>query len=399
MVVRPRRDAVAVDLRAGAEARPVRGDEAQAELLGAGARRAGEPARAGAVEDDDERTGRRAEERVGEAAAVGELEHGFALGAAVDCGRARMLASGMESSRIFDGFSQLAEWCYNLDTRVNSLAVHPRQPRPPAHPRRRPRLLAERPFAELTVATLMAEAGLARTVFYRHFDDLPSLAPELLPDSEDPLVDRIERGPGQAPLEIVRDMVDGLVDVFAEHGRLLRAIDDAAGATRPSPSSWRPRSSVRGRCSSACCGARRTRRREPAESARLLMATHRAYLLDTFAGERPAPPDARAAARTALLALWERLLAGVRTAATGCRRTRPTRRTPRRRSTAAIAVRTRCVLVVSAAFRLAISPCSSARSSSPSAQTNSSDSIARPMGITMNAGPGSTSITGRPAAA
>ena len=37
------------------------------------------------------------------------------------------------------------------------------------------------------------------------------------------------------------------------------------------------------------------------------MATHRAYLLDTF-GAGDAPAGAPAAARAALLALWERLL-------------------------------------------------------------------------------------------
>jgi hypothetical protein len=37
------------------------------------------------------------------------------------------------------------------------------------------------------------------------------------------------------------------------------------------------------------------------------MATHRAYLLDTF-GEGRDTPRRRAAARAALLALWERLL-------------------------------------------------------------------------------------------
>ena len=169
-------------------------------------------------------------------------------------------------------------------------------------------LLTDRPFAELTVGAVMAEAGLARTVFYRHFDDLPSLAPELLPDAGDPLVERIERGPEQAPLDLARDMVYGLVTVFAEHGRLLRAIDDAS---RRDPA-------VAQRMESALVGPRALLERllrgapnpppRPAESARLLMATHRAYLLDTFGSDGDAGPDARAAARAALLALWERLL-------------------------------------------------------------------------------------------
>src|SRR5215211_5035706 len=46
-------------------------------------------------------------------------------------------------------------------------------------------LLRDRPFAALTVGAVMEQAGLARTVFYRHFDDLADLAPELLPDSDE----------------------------------------------------------------------------------------------------------------------------------------------------------------------------------------------------------------------
>ena len=169
-------------------------------------------------------------------------------------------------------------------------------------------LLAERPFSELTVGAVMAQAGLARTVFYRHFDDLPSLAPELLPDADDPLVDRIGRRAPERPQDTVREMVEGLVAVFAEHGRLLRAIDDA---TRRDPA-------VAQRMEAALAGPRELVERllraaphpppRPAESARLLMATHRAYLLDTF-GSGEAAPRARADARDALLALWERLLA------------------------------------------------------------------------------------------
>lgn len=170
-------------------------------------------------------------------------------------------------------------------------------------------LLAERPFSELTVGAVMAEAGLARTVFYRHFEDLPSLAPELLPDADDPLVERVERGAQRAPPDLARDMVEGLVALFADHGRLLRAIDDAS---RRDPA-------VAGRMEAALAGPRALLERllrdapnpppQPAESARMLMAAHRAYLLDTFGGDAGAGPAARTAARETLLALWERLLA------------------------------------------------------------------------------------------
>ena len=168
-------------------------------------------------------------------------------------------------------------------------------------------LLAQRPFAELTVGALMAEAGLARTVFYRHFDDLPSLAPELLPDAGDPLLDQVRRGGAKRPQDKAREMIEGLVDLFSQHGRLLRAIDDAAYrdpavAQRLERALVAPREFIEGLLRGAPHPPP-----QPAESARLLMATHRAYLLDTF-GAGDAPPGARTAARAALLALWERLL-------------------------------------------------------------------------------------------
>lgn len=190
----------------------------------------------------------------------------------------------------------------------------PRAPRVPVDEARRRileaarRLLLERPFADLTVDAVMAEAGLARTVFYRHYTDLPQLAPDLLPDSGAPLIDRIQALAGGPPGPLVEAMVSGLVAVYAEHGPLLQAIDDAA----------RHDASVAAQLDTALVGPRRLIESllraaphpppDPAESARLLMATHRAYLLDTFGSGRPRR-GARRAASTALLGLWERLLA------------------------------------------------------------------------------------------
>jgi AcrR family transcriptional regulator len=170
------------------------------------------------------------------------------------------------------------------------------------------KLLVERPFSELTVDALMTEAGLKRTVFYRHFRDLPQLAPDLLPDARDPLIDRIEQVERERPEDVVREMLAGLVAVFAEHGPLLRAID-AAAARDPE---------VAARLDTALDGPRRLLARlltaaphpppDPAESARLMMAAHRAYLLDTFGDGKPRR-GARRRATQALEATWGRLLA------------------------------------------------------------------------------------------
>jgi hypothetical protein len=149
----------------------------------------------------------------------------------------------------------------------------------------------------------MDHAGLARTVFYRHYPTLAEMAPDLLPDADNPLVDQVE------PLDDpVPAMVAGLVALYAEHGPLLRAIDDAA---RTDPA-------VAASLDAALVGPRRLLAQlvrdaphpppRPDETARLLMATHRAYLLDVF-GNGDALRTAPARAREALLELWERIRA------------------------------------------------------------------------------------------
>jgi TetR/AcrR family transcriptional regulator, ethionamide resistance regulator len=169
------------------------------------------------------------------------------------------------------------------------------------------RLLVERPFSELTVDALMTEAGLKRTIFYRHYRDLPQLAPDILPDEGDPLIDRIERVERERPQDVVREMIAGLVDVFAENGPLLRAIDaagthDAAVAARLDSALDGPRGLLTRLLAAAAHPPP-----DPAESARLMMAAHRGYLLDTF-GDGKSRRGARRRATEALEALWERLL-------------------------------------------------------------------------------------------
>lgn len=148
---------------------------------------------------------------------------------------------------------------------------------------------------------------MARTVFYRHYTDLPHLAPDLLPDADAPLVGSVERVEAERPEDVVAAMVGALVGVFAEHGPLLRAIDDAARhdravAARLDEALVRPRALLERLLRDAAHPPP-----EPAETARMLMAAHRAYLLDVF-GEGRAPRGARARATRSMTSMWERLL-------------------------------------------------------------------------------------------
>jgi len=167
-------------------------------------------------------------------------------------------------------------------------------------------LLLDRPFAALTVGDVMARAGLTRTVFYRHFDTLAQMAPELLPDSEEPLLDQVLLGP---PEHLIASMIAGLVQLYADNGRWLRALDAAAAADP----------AVAAELERALVGPRRLLEQlvadaphppsDPREFSLLLMAAHRAYLLDKF-GDGEASPESRQDAVAALAALWQRLLAG-----------------------------------------------------------------------------------------
>lgn len=114
--------------------------------------------------------------------------------------------------------------CHHCDT------VSTRAPRIPAAEAKRriveatSRLLADRPFRELTVEDVMAETGLKRTVFYRHFTGLPDVVVFLLDDIRASMV---EAGDPEEP-GYLRAVLARVVDLAHRNGGLLRAVFDAA---------------------------------------------------------------------------------------------------------------------------------------------------------------------------
>jgi AcrR family transcriptional regulator len=71
----------------------------------------------------------------------------------------------------------------------------------------------------------MAEAGLSRTIFYRHFDGLPELVLSLFDTVTQALMTEVQGAPGPGA---TRGILEAAVDAYAEHGGLLRAVDEAA---------------------------------------------------------------------------------------------------------------------------------------------------------------------------
>jgi TetR/AcrR family transcriptional regulator, ethionamide resistance regulator len=90
------------------------------------------------------------------------------------------------------------------------------------------RLLLERPYREITVDQVMSEAGLSRTVFYRHFDGLPEVLLTLLGRIEAELAAAMTAEAPDAD-SWLRDLLAAGVDTFARYGPFLRALDHAAG--------------------------------------------------------------------------------------------------------------------------------------------------------------------------
>jgi AcrR family transcriptional regulator len=90
--------------------------------------------------------------------------------------------------------------------------------------------LRERSYRELSVDELMRRTGHTRTVFYRHFGGLPELVMEVLQSVGAELmeVSRDWAVAFAAPPERARENLARIVDFFARHGTLLRAVADAA---------------------------------------------------------------------------------------------------------------------------------------------------------------------------
>jgi AcrR family transcriptional regulator len=95
------------------------------------------------------------------------------------------------------------------------------------------RFLRERPYRDLSVDAVMADTGLTRTAFYRHFDDVTELVLRLFADVGQELVDvgrRWSEAAGHDSPAPAEQGLGAIVDFFVRHGPLVRAIAEAAAA-------------------------------------------------------------------------------------------------------------------------------------------------------------------------
>jgi AcrR family transcriptional regulator len=90
------------------------------------------------------------------------------------------------------------------------------------------RLLEDRRFRELTVEAVMEEAALSRTVFYRHFDSLADVVVGMLDEAVADATAIAISAPDPSVPEVLRAMLARGVELWARHGHLLAAVEEAA---------------------------------------------------------------------------------------------------------------------------------------------------------------------------
>jgi TetR/AcrR family transcriptional regulator, ethionamide resistance regulator len=174
-------------------------------------------------------------------------------------------------------------------------------------------LLRERPFRELTVDEVMRRTDLSRPSFYVYFRDrhhlvlrvVEHLGAELFTMS-----DRWLRGTGNGP-DLARQALDGIVEVYAAHGPVMRALADAAaddpGVEQAYNDIVQGFVDATARHIEAEIAAGRILPVDADETARALVWMMERYLNLSF-GTEPAT-DPRAVAET-LTTIWTRVLYG-----------------------------------------------------------------------------------------
>lgn len=174
-------------------------------------------------------------------------------------------------------------------------------------------LLEDRPWSQVGIEEVTHRAELTRTAFYRHFDDRQKLLLALLDDvgvGLDLVADPWERGEGE-PQAALREALSELARVFHEHGRLLRAISDAATqdpdvAAMYADLGARLSASAAARIATEVAEGR-SQVADPQEVGSALVWMNERYLLDRF-GQAPLGDPERAAG--ALTEIWLRAVYG-----------------------------------------------------------------------------------------
>jgi AcrR family transcriptional regulator len=167
-------------------------------------------------------------------------------------------------------------------------------------------LVRDRSFYDLSVTDVTERAGIERTIFYRHFDDLADLLLRAATDAIESLYQaqiELDAGREEGDLETVRGAIEPAVRVYQRHGPVIRAVTEA-GTSNPQVAARG--AELRGRFNELTAsslarlpGLGDNPPADIGESARALNLLNEAYLREAF-GHEP-----RISAETAIETLTE----------------------------------------------------------------------------------------------
>ena len=173
-------------------------------------------------------------------------------------------------------------------------------------------LVRDRSFYDISVSDVTERAGIERTIFYRHFDDLADLLLRAATEAIESLYEaqvELDAGRQEGDLEAVRAAIEPAVRVYQRHGPVLRAVTEA-GASNPGIAARG--AELRRRFNELATdslgklpGLRENPPADVAESARALNLLNEAYLRDAFGHE---PRLSAEAAIQTLTEIWAAFL-------------------------------------------------------------------------------------------
>lgn len=173
-------------------------------------------------------------------------------------------------------------------------------------------LVRERSFAELTVGELMDRAGLERTIFYRHFENVGVLLlssgrqaiEELFGAQAQLAATRADHGPAA-----IHQAMEVCVRIYSQNGPLLRAVSEAVAANQlvavDQDEIRRRFDELVAEALRAAAGERGADLADPLETAHALNLLNERYLLDAFGGE---PRVSVETATRTLAEIWSSVL-------------------------------------------------------------------------------------------
>ncbi|HEY3018557.1 MAG TPA: TetR/AcrR family transcriptional regulator [Solirubrobacteraceae bacterium] len=103
--------------------------------------------------------------------------------------------------------------------------------------------LAERPFRDMSVDDLMRRTGMTRSTFYHYFRSLDEVAIALMRRVQGEMMDVatpwINAGHDEDPVASVPRAIRAVAEIYARHGRVLAAINDASVQHEAVERAWR----------------------------------------------------------------------------------------------------------------------------------------------------------------